>query len=420
MAKGCQVFLAQISAKKEEDKSERKQIKDVPIVRDFPKNYIPRTCPCLLQLIPVEFQIEPLIPGAHRKLEHRIVWPHSEMKEVISNNYKELLTRDSKGLVPTPWEPRPYISKRRTDPSRIPVFIRRRPEIRISPSLEYENKDIPKKAFELVCKPNMENIVIVFIDDILIYSRDEKEHEEHLKAILELLKKEQLYAKFSKCEFWIPKYDTLHAYHPETDGQSERTIQTLKDMLRACVIDFGKGWVKHLPLAEFSYNNSYHASIKAAPYEALYGQKCRSPVCWAEDRQKSYADQKRKPIEFEIGDRVCHKVLTLEMGVRIGKRGQAEPRFVDLSRNVTLEPLVMPLEGIAHTTTQVRKHHLWKSPLKSGTGDQMIVAKPATHWLRFAGTLTGAAEFTGNVKIPFKTKIPNNSSQTGLTYPLQD
>ena len=72
------------------------------------------------------------------------------------------------------------------------------------------------------------------------------------------------------------------AYHPQTDGQSERTIQTLEDMLRAYVIDFGKGWVKHLPLAKFSYNNSYHASIKAAPYEALYGQKCRSPVCWAE------------------------------------------------------------------------------------------------------------------------------------------
>nr|GFC40469.1 reverse transcriptase domain-containing protein [Tanacetum cinerariifolium] len=64
------------------------------------------------------------------------------------------------------------------------------------------------------------------------------------------------------------------AYHPETDGQSERIIQTLEDMLHACVIDFGKGWVKHLPLAKFSYNNSYHASIKAAPYEALYGRKC--------------------------------------------------------------------------------------------------------------------------------------------------
>ncbi|GJT96425.1 putative reverse transcriptase domain-containing protein [Tanacetum coccineum] len=76
--------------------------------------------------------------------------------------------------------------------------------------------------------------------------------------------------------------DMSTAYHPQTDGQSERTIQTLEDMLRACVIDFGNGWVKHLPLVEFSYNNSYHASIKAAPFEALYGRKCRSPVCWAE------------------------------------------------------------------------------------------------------------------------------------------
>ncbi|GJT37639.1 reverse transcriptase domain-containing protein [Tanacetum coccineum] len=72
------------------------------------------------------------------------------------------------------------------------------------------------------------------------------------------------------------------AYHPQTDGQSERTIQTLEDMLRACVIDFGNGWDRHLPLVEFSYNNSYHTSIKAAPFEALYDRKCRSPVCWAE------------------------------------------------------------------------------------------------------------------------------------------
>ncbi|GJY47857.1 putative reverse transcriptase domain-containing protein [Tanacetum coccineum] len=76
--------------------------------------------------------------------------------------------------------------------------------------------------------------------------------------------------------------DMSTSYHPKTDGQSERTIQTLEYMLQACVIDFGKGWGRHLPLVEFSYNNSKHASIKAAPFEALYGQKCRSPVCWAE------------------------------------------------------------------------------------------------------------------------------------------
>nr|GEZ24499.1 putative reverse transcriptase domain-containing protein [Tanacetum cinerariifolium] len=76
--------------------------------------------------------------------------------------------------------------------------------------------------------------------------------------------------------------DMSTAYHPKTNGQSERTIQTLEDMLRACVIEFEKGWEKHLPLVYFSYNNSYHAIIKAATLEALYGRKCRSPVCWAE------------------------------------------------------------------------------------------------------------------------------------------
>nr|GEV78404.1 reverse transcriptase domain-containing protein [Tanacetum cinerariifolium] len=90
-------------------------------------------------------------------------------------------------------------------------------------------------------------------------------------------------------EFWQSlqnafgtQLDMSTAYHLETDGQSKRTIQILEDMLRACAIDFGKGWEKHLPLVEFLYNNTYHASIKAAPFEALYGRKCRLPFCWAE------------------------------------------------------------------------------------------------------------------------------------------
>ncbi|GKE98354.1 putative reverse transcriptase domain-containing protein [Tanacetum coccineum] len=78
------------------------------------------------------------------------------------------------------------------------------------------------------------------------------------------------------------RLDMSTSYHPETDGQSERTIQTLEDMLRAYVLDFGKDWDRHLPLVEFSYNKSYHTIIKAAPFEALYGRKCRSPICWAE------------------------------------------------------------------------------------------------------------------------------------------
>ncbi|GJS00329.1 putative reverse transcriptase domain-containing protein [Tanacetum coccineum] len=127
------------------------------------------------------------------------------------------------------------------------------------------------------------------------------------------------------------------AYHPQTDGQSERTIQTLENILCACVIDFGNGWVRHLPLVEFSYNISYHASIKAAPFEALYGRKCRSPVCWAEikqrmqaarDRQKSCADLKRKPMEFQVGDRVMLKVSPWKGVVHFGKRGKLNPRYV--------------------------------------------------------------------------------------------
>ncbi|GKA62512.1 putative reverse transcriptase domain-containing protein [Tanacetum coccineum] len=142
------------------------------------------------------------------------------------------------------------------------------------------------------------------------------------------------------------------------DGQSKRTIQTLEDMLRACVIDFGGNWDVHLPLAEFSYNNSYHSRIRYAPFEALYGRICRSPVLWAEigesnligpelvqettdkvvlikeklkaarDRQKSYADNRRKPWEFEVGDRVLLKVSPWQGMIRVGTKGKLALRYV--------------------------------------------------------------------------------------------
>nr|GFA32565.1 putative reverse transcriptase domain-containing protein [Tanacetum cinerariifolium] len=165
--------------------------------------------------------------------------------------------------------------------------------------------------------------------------------------------------------FWVSlqkalgtQLDLSTAYHLETDRQSERTIQTLEDMLRACVIDFGSSWDKHLPLVEFSYNNSYYASIKAAPFEALYGRKCRSPICWSEvgesqltglelvretmkkivqiknrlltarSRQKSYANLKRRLTEFEVGDKVMLKVSPWKGVIRFGKRGKLSPRFI--------------------------------------------------------------------------------------------
>ncbi|GJY88099.1 putative reverse transcriptase domain-containing protein [Tanacetum coccineum] len=417
-----------------------------------------------------------------------------------------------------------------------------------------------------VCNSYLDKFVIVFIDDMLIYSKSKEDHEEHLKLILELLKKEELYAKFSKCEFWLPKVqfldhvidsegihvdpakiesikdwsasilalpegsenfvvycdasykglgavlmqrekvigyasrqlkiheknytthdlelgavvstlkmwrhylygmkctvftDHLSLQHildqkekgklggrcidpkgkdqattslvlsdddwiepsrvnferssrgekgrelridlcgmfnklkPRSDGmlclknrrnmfyretdetvlegsrlkawsacfnnlgsRHEKTIQTLGDMLRACVIDFEKGWDRHLPLVEFSYNKNYHTSIKATPFEALYGRKCQSPICLAEvgdnqltdleivhettkkiiqiksrmqaarDSQKSYADVRRKPLEFQVGDKVMLKVSPWKGVIRFGKWGKLNLRYI--------------------------------------------------------------------------------------------
>ncbi|GKB13285.1 putative reverse transcriptase domain-containing protein [Tanacetum coccineum] len=154
------------------------------------------------------------------------------------------------------------------------------------------------------------------------------------------------------------RLDTSMAYHSQTDSQSERTIQTLEDMLRACILYFGGSWDVHLPLVEFSYNNSYHSSVRCALFEALYGRKCFSPIMWAEvgegqligpklvqettekisqikdrlkvarDRQKSYADKRKEPLEFSLGDYVLLKVSPWKGVVRFGKKEKLAPRFV--------------------------------------------------------------------------------------------
>nr|GEV65615.1 putative reverse transcriptase domain-containing protein [Tanacetum cinerariifolium] len=273
------------------------------------------------------------------------------------------------------------------------------------------------------------------INDLLINCKDKEEHRKHLKIILELLKKEILHAKFSKCDFWLdsvqflghvidrsrvhvdtaktkaiknwaaptmptevrlflrlagyyrsglrdlvmheshkskysihPRYDKMYqdlkllywwpnmkadiatsryhfmlrfwrslqkvlgtkldmstTYHPQTDGQSERTIQMLEDMLRACVIDFGSSWDRHLPLVEFSYNNCYHASIKAAPYEIV---QIKNRLLTACSHQKSYVDRRTKPLEFEVSDMVLLKVSLWKGVVRFRKREKLSPCYI--------------------------------------------------------------------------------------------
>ena len=148
------------------------------------------------------------------------------------------------------------------------------------------------------------------------------------------------------------------AFNPQTDGQSKRVIQVLEDLLRACDLDLKGNWDDYLPLVEFAYNNSFQASIGMAPFEALYGRRCQSPVCWvdvgekkllgpelvqltvekvslikerlkaAQSRQKSYADNRRRDLEFEVGDHFFLKVSPMKSIMRFGRKGKFSPRFV--------------------------------------------------------------------------------------------
>ncbi|GKB53144.1 putative reverse transcriptase domain-containing protein [Tanacetum coccineum] len=194
--------------------------------------------------------------------------------------------------------------------------------------------------------PNMKADIATYVSKCLTCAKVKAEHQKPSRLLqqpkIPVWKWERITMDFDRDShftsiFWKSlqkalgaNLDMSTAYHPQTDGQSERTIQTLEDMLRACVIDFGSSWDRHLPLVEFSYNNSYHVSIKVAPYEALYRRKCRSPNCLltARSRQKSYADRRTKPLEFEVGDMVLLKVSPWKGIVRFGKREKLSPRYI--------------------------------------------------------------------------------------------
>nr|KYP59990.1 Retrotransposable element Tf2 [Cajanus cajan] len=185
------------------------------------------------------------------------------------------------------------------------------------------------------------------------------------------------------------------AYHPQTDGQSERTIQSLEDLLRACILDHLGNWEEMLPLVEFTYNNSFHASIGMAPFEALYGRKCRTPLCWfkegesvmvgpeiilqttekvkqiqermraAQSRQKSYADKRRKPLEFSEGEHVFLKVTPTTGVGRAIKAKKLNPKFIGpyqilkrigpVAYQIALPPFLSNLHDVFHVS-QLRKY----------------------------------------------------------------
>ncbi|GJW79736.1 putative reverse transcriptase domain-containing protein [Tanacetum coccineum] len=285
MEKGFPIFiLAHVTAKEVEDKSEKKRLEDVPIVRDFP-DVSPEDLPGLPPTRQVEFQID-LVPGAAPVARAPYRLAPSEMKE-LSEQLKEL---SDKGFIrpsSLPWGAPVLFVKKKDGSFRMCIDYRelnkltvknRYPLPRIDDlfdqlqglsvyskidlrsgyhQLRVREEDIPKTAFRTryghyefqvmpfgltnapavfmdlmnrVCKPYLDKFVIVFIDDILIYSKNKQEHEEHLKLILELLKKEELYAKFSKCEFWIPKVQFLgHVIDSQGIHVDPAKIESIKD-----------------------------------------------------------------------------------------------------------------------------------------------------------------------------------------------
>ncbi|GJX43357.1 putative reverse transcriptase domain-containing protein, partial [Tanacetum coccineum] len=409
LLKGCPIFLAHVTTKKAEDKSEEKRLEGVPIVRDFPKVF-PEDLLGIPPTRQVEFQID-LILGAAPVARAPYRLAPSKIKE-LSDQLQEL---SDKGFIrpsSSPWgAPVLFVKKknkqeheellklilellkkeklissvRSKDLEALSVWDKIRyhpgkanivagalnkkerikplwvqalvmtigldlPKQKLEAQTEQESRksrgrrcgrklvkaETPKTYLGCVYNPKIpqwkcDNITMDFVTKLLRTPSgydtiwvvvDRLTKFAHFLLMRENDSMEKL-ARLSFQKALGTRLDLSTAYHPQTDGQSERTIQTQEDMLRACVIDFGNGWERHLPLIKFSYNNSYHASIKAAPFEVLYGQKCRSPVCWAEvgdaqltgpeliheitkkivqinswiqaarDRQKSYADTRR-------------------------------------------------------------------------------------------------------------------------------
>ncbi|WVZ75477.1 LOW QUALITY PROTEIN: hypothetical protein U9M48_023524 [Paspalum notatum var. saurae] len=183
--------------------------------------------------------------------------------------------------------------------------------------------------------------------------------------------------------FWEQLHDSLDtklrfntAYHPQTDGQTEKTNQILEDMLRTCDIQYGTSWDKCLPYAEFSYNNNYQASLKKSPFEALYGKRCRTPLFWnqigekqenlrvAQSRQRSYADVRRRDLSFKVDDHVYLKVSPMGGICRFNMKGKLAPRYIgpfkilekkgEVAYRLELPPSLLGVHDVFHVS-QLKK-----------------------------------------------------------------
>ncbi|GKA95572.1 putative reverse transcriptase domain-containing protein [Tanacetum coccineum] len=622
LSKGCDVFLAHITTKEAEDKSEEKRLEDVPIVRDFPEVF-PEDLPGIPPTRQVEFQID-LVPGAAPVARAPYRLAPSEMKELA----EQLQELSDKGFIrpsSSPWGASVFLSKSKMGSYRnvhrlivshqLRVLEEEYPENNFRTRYgHYEFQVMPfgltnapvvfMDLMNRVCKPYLDKFVIVFIDDILIYSKSKEEHEEHLKLILELLKKEEfapILALPKGSENFIVYCDASHKGLGAVLMQNEKVIAyasrqlkiheknyTTHDLelgavvfalkiwrhylygtrkerskplrVRALVMTIGLNlpkqileaqtealkpenltaedvggrasktfwltsssrrsqigngrrptwifrhaklpkdatvndtiWVivdplernlltsyqwgkyphgeidetlhegstpsikalgtrldmsirlshpetdRHFRLVEFSYNNSYHTSIKAAPFEALYGRKCRSPVCWAEvgeaqltgpaiihettekivqiksriqaarDRQKSYANIRRKPMVFQVGDKVMLKVSPWKGVMRFGKRGKLNPRYVGpFKKCLSDETLVIPLEELRVDD----KLHFVEEPVEVMDREIKQLKRSRIPIIKVKWNSKRGPEFTWEREDQFKKKYPHLFTKT--------
>nr|GFA03742.1 retrotransposon protein, putative, Ty3-gypsy subclass [Tanacetum cinerariifolium] len=441
-----------ISTKKKEDKSEGRQLKDIPIVRDFLEVF-PEDLPGFPPARLVEFQID-LIPGAAPVARAPYQLAPSEMKELARYGHYEFqvmpfeLTNAPKAPPKTPTEIRQFLG--------LAGYYRRFIEefLKIAKSMtkltqkgvKFDWGEKEENAFQLI-KQKLYSVVLMQKENVIAYASQQlKFHEKNYtthdlelgsvvfalkiwwhylyrtkftvfidhKSLQHILDQNELNMRQLRWLKLLSDYDCDIRDHSGKANvvaaalSRKERIEPLQQMLDMCkgqgrtskairIVEredypksqghatclrdrFRQGWVKHFPLAEFSYNNSYHASINAAPYEALYGRKCRSPVCWAkvgeahlsgseliqettikivlieqriqaaQDRQKSYADLKQKPMEFEVGDMVMLKVSPWKGVVRFGKQELNRVHHTfhvsNLKKCYADKPLVMPLEGI--------------------------------------------------------------------------
>nr|AAQ56283.1 putative polyprotein [Oryza sativa Japonica Group] len=247
------------------------------------------------------------------------------------------------------------------------------------------------------------------------------------------------------------------AYHPQTDGQTERLNQILEDMLRACVLDFGKTGDKSLPYAEFSYNNSYQASIQMAPYEALYGRKCRTPLLWdqvgesqvfgtdifreaeakvrtirenlkvAQSRQKSSADNRRRDLEFAVDDFVYLWVTPLRGVHRFQTKGKLAPRFVGHFRIIARRgevayQLELPASlGNVHDVFHVSQlKKCLRVPSEQADSEQIEVREDLTYVERPVKILHAMERRTRNRVIRFCKVQWSNHAEEEATWERED